>query len=361
MSDPADTTPKASKVKTRLILAIKLVVTAALCAYIVTQVDWGDFWARVRNIHWGWIAVVLVLWQVCLSVSAVKWQQLLKVHGAHYGLWQLHRWYYTSFFLSQFLPSMIGGDAYRIWKTYDNPRGRVAAFLAVFVERATGLLALVFLGYLAAAAYWLTMPGDAAGYELSKWGAVIGTACLIAGAAAAAVGWTLKLHLRLAEHKWCPKPITTLIHYAGDYKHHPMRCAAVVVISFVFHGTRIGNYIVMFYALGVTAGALSVTIATAATTVLGMLPITLGGIGLVDGSFMELMYVYGVARAAGITVALLTRVTIIPLALAGAVMYFTGGTKPPTRQEAEQVMGEGVADAVTDQPEAVPPTAMAAA
>ena len=104
----------------RLWFYIKLVVTVGLIGWILTQVDWAEFWAHLVSFQWWVIAVVMVIWAVALSVSVIKWQQLLRVHGLYYPLGLLHRWYFISYFLSQFLPSIIGGDAFRIYKTLQN-------------------------------------------------------------------------------------------------------------------------------------------------------------------------------------------------------------------------------------------------
>lgn len=317
---PAD--PRGKSLKKRAWFFIKLVVTVGLIGWILTQVDWVDFWNNLISFQWWVITVVMVIWVVALSVSVMKWQQLLRVHGLYYPLGLLHRWYFISYFLSQFLPSMIGGDAFRIYKTLGNGKHRACAVLPVFVERASGLLALLILGAVSALVdWWIT------GNEFSYWATVVSAI----GAGASVLGLIvvggLRLDRRFVAWKRCPSALRSLHAHSADYFTHPRQIIIAAVISFVFHAMRVLVYWLFLFGLsgGDTEWALpsfyAVAVVTAAMTVIGMLPISLGGYGLVDGSFMALMAFYGVPTEAGLTVMLMSRVTALPLAVLGGVLY----------------------------------------
>lgn len=319
-SDPlAGETPReaaAPPSKKRWWFFIKLVVTVGLIGWILTKVDWVEFWNHLVSFQWWVIAVVMLIWAVALLVSVIKWQQLLRVHGLHYPLGLLHRWYFISYFLSQFLPSIIGGDAFRIYKTLQNGKHRACAVLPVFVERASGLLALLILGAVSALVDW-RMTGNV----FSFW-ATVGSA---AGAGAGVLGLLIvggfRLDRKLVAWKKCPGPVRSLHEHSADYFTHPQQIIVAAVISFVFHAMRVMVYWLFLFGLGYETSFFAVAVVTAATTVIGMLPISLGGYGLVDGSFMALMAFYGVPTEVGLTVMLMTRVTSLPVAIVGGVLY----------------------------------------
>ncbi|MFI4860280.1 MAG: lysylphosphatidylglycerol synthase transmembrane domain-containing protein [Phycisphaerales bacterium JB063] len=314
----------------RLLFVLKLVITVALLGWIIAAVDWVDVGQRLAEMSWVVLAVVLLIWTVCVIGSAMKWQQLLAVHGAPYRLWLLTRWYFIAFFLSQFLPSVIGGDGYRVYKTLDNPAGKTSAVLAIFVERATGMLALLALGWVAAVVL-LYQTGD----EVARWLVYFGGGSAAAGIISAAVMMRFKLLGKIARHRRCPGKVRVLIERAWEYREHPWRVLYVALLSFLFHGSRAGLYYLLFWAIAEPQGLMELTVVMAVTTVVSLIPISLNGYGLVDGSFIYLMHQYGATEESALAVMVLIRVTTIPVALLGGVFYFAdSGGRTPRKQEA---------------------------
>ena len=76
----------------------------------------------------------------------------------------------------------------------------------------------------------------------------------------------------------------SLHEHSADYFTHPQQIVVAAVISFVFHAMRVMVYWLFLFGLGYETSFFAVAVVTAATTVIGMLPISLGGYGLVDGS-----------------------------------------------------------------------------
>ncbi|MGD8854516.1 MAG: lysylphosphatidylglycerol synthase domain-containing protein, partial [Gammaproteobacteria bacterium] len=119
----------------KLLFAVKLTITLTLLAWIIVIIDWHLFWSNLTQIDAYIILIVVASRFLGVAISTYKWQQLLAVHGLRYQFGQLHRWYLAGMFLSTFLPTTIGGDGYRIYKTLDNPRAKSCAALPVIVER----------------------------------------------------------------------------------------------------------------------------------------------------------------------------------------------------------------------------------
>lgn len=309
-------TAPSRSVRRRAWLLVRMAVTSGLLLWIAVSVDWDDFRQRLLLLPPAIIGLVLTIRLCGLFLSSWKWQVLLRVHALTYPYGTLTRWYAIGHFLSQFLPSMIGGDGYRVYKTLGNGRHRACAVLPVFVERASGLLALLFTGTIAALLDW-----SRSANALSGWVSVVA----IALAAGALVGVLLVAALnlvgRVLDWKRCPSAVRSLARHAGDYARHPREIVIATGISFVFQGSRIATFWLLLVGLGQDVGFAQVAVVTAVTTVIGMLPFSLGGIGLVDGSFIVLMTFHGVPEEAGLTVMLITRATALPMAMAGGLLY----------------------------------------
>ena len=132
--------------KKRLILALKGLVSATVLVLVYRRVDFAglaDAWDGLR------IAPLVALFALLFLntfISSAKWRLFLAADGVQVPLRTLFGSYLVGTFFNIFLPSNIGGDAYRIYdiaKACDRPVHTVAS---VFTDRLTGFLALALLG-----------------------------------------------------------------------------------------------------------------------------------------------------------------------------------------------------------------------
>ena len=134
----------------RLRKALRIVVPIVLIAALVYGADWSRAAAEIAQIPlWPLIALFLVM-VVELVVSTVKWSGALRMHNLTFPFKYLFRALCSGFFLNSFLPTAIGGDVYRVYRTLPKDNFRSRALSAVLIERAVGLLALLALGGVAA-------------------------------------------------------------------------------------------------------------------------------------------------------------------------------------------------------------------
>lgn len=301
----------------KLLFAVKLIITIILISWIVVYIDWHLFWSNLTRIDPNIILVVVALRFFGIAISTYKWQQLLAVHGLHYQFGQLHRWYLVGMFFSTFLPTSIGGDGYRIYKTLDNPKAKSCAVLPVVVERVTGLFALLLLGYFAAL-YIYFRDADTVAHAI----VIGGTICISGGATLLYLAFRLQLLERFSRLRYCPKQLVTLISFLNDFRQHPRKVSWALAISFLFHANQIFGTWLIFYSLGVIVDPSHLTIAVMAGAVIGLLPISLGGLGLIEVSFIYVMGHFGLNAESVLTTMLLSRGLMIPIILLGARFYY---------------------------------------
>lgn len=319
--------------KKHLWFGIRLIITITLCWWIATQVDWQLLASKLYNASPWLIALVIGLGFVNVAFSSYKWQQLLLMHGLAYPLTRLVRWYLIATFLSRALPTNIGGDAYRIYKTLNNTRGKTCAVLAVIADRLTGLVTLLLMGYVAALISW-----GHTGHPLSANLAALGTAGLIGGLLTLFVLVRWSLMPKLAGIRIGPMSLSALIKHAGEYVRDRRRSAMVMVISLLFHSNRILCMWLLVKAVDASCQVTDLAVALAAMTVIGLLPISIGGLGLVDGAFIVIMGQYGLPQEAALSAMLLTRALVLPIHLLGAVLYFRGDREKLPRREAQDLV-----------------------
>lgn len=302
-----------------LLLLMKVAVTVGLSVWIITLVDWWQFWMALRGSRVGVIAFAWILLVGGLTISAYKWQQLLLVHALRYRLALLVRWYLVAAFLNQFLPSSIGGDGFRIYKTWKNERAKSASVVAIVLERVTGMIALAILGVAASAVLYLQRGDGLAGVV-----AITGSLGLIAGLAIVFLAVRLRLFDRLARGRVGAKWLAGSVALIRDFKRHPQKISLVGAISFGFHVNKIVVVWLLLVSLGERPSLLELTVALFAVELAGLLPISIGGLGVVEGSFIVAMAHFGLNEETSLAAMLLLRVLVIPFSLVGAALYFTG-------------------------------------
>jgi uncharacterized membrane protein YbhN (UPF0104 family) len=316
-----------------LLLGLRLTGTLALCACLVYFVDWRESWQTLRSASLWIIAVVLGVRFFGVAISAYKWEQLLSLHGLTYRLAQLTRWSMACLFLSYFLPTSIGSDSYRIYKTWSNGKRRLYAFTAVLLDRVSGMIALLLLAIAAAIVTFIRTGNPLAGYF-----AQLGGIGLIGGAVALLAVIRMRLHGKFRCGGRLSKVVTAFDRFQVAVQNHPRQIIKIFILSFLFHLSRVCAIWLVLEALGAPASYIVLLFVSGASEALGMLPISLGGLGVVDGSFVFLMSQFGVASQVGLSAMLLARTLLVPMSLIGAYFYFSEG-RPATDKSP---VGDGV-------------------
>jgi uncharacterized membrane protein YbhN (UPF0104 family) len=296
--------------------ALKALVTVALCVLIVWKGDWSSIWQTLRTANPLLMAVVFIGMLLGVSISAFKWRLILSVHGLHFGFNRLQRYYFTSVFFNNFLPSNIGGDVYRIYQTARHQQSRAPAVVAVLTERLTGIWALVALAAVGGALV------QAEGAFKPPWllpvvlvfGAIAMCPLLFLAVWAPATAWMM-------EARWCPAKLKKVLALSGDYRQQPAKTLQIIGISFAFHLFTLSWMLVLSYAAGGMSSLPRLVLGAAISNLAALVPVSLNGIGLFDGSFIYVMGDLGMSFDAALMMMLVIRALLIPLSLIGGLFY----------------------------------------
>lgn len=300
----------------KLSFFVKLTVTSAICSIILWTVDWFAIFKGLQESNPVLIFTVFVLMLLSVTISAYKWQVILSIHDVNFDFRKLHQYYFVAMFLNNLLPSTIGGDGYRIYKTLDNSKSKSSAVVAVFVERITGVLALLFLGYIGG------IISFAQGRDsLSRIVVVIGTIALIILISLIYYAIKFKSPNFLLRRGGYQKIIYTIISHVEDYRRKPYKSLEFILISILFQIHSLGFNFLAIVALGKMCSIFNLAVVVALTNVIATLPISINGIGLMEGSFMYLIGKYNIDSETALLAIIIIRALLIPISLIGGVFY----------------------------------------
>lgn len=135
--------------KRYLNLSLKLLISGSLLGYIFVTNDFSKITSLISNANLNYLLLSILFVILNYVFSSIRWYYLLLEKRP--SLIYLTKLYFVGSFFNNFLPTSIGGDAYKIYKLGEKLESKTDAFTATFLERFLGMFALVIIslyGYL---------------------------------------------------------------------------------------------------------------------------------------------------------------------------------------------------------------------
>ncbi len=227
-------------------------------------------------------------------------------------------------FFNLLLPTSVGGDVVR--SLYLNGRGhrRLAAFLTVLIDRATGLLILLFVACVGV----LASP-----IELKSW-----IVLSVGGMTAAALVGLLLLR---PATRWTRRfeRLRRLRDYAKFYLRLPGLIFSTSIISLGVQAANVLSVWFLGLALGLEVPPVYYWIVVPLVCILTLLPVSVAGVGIREGSMVLLLAPLGVDRDLALCLSMLWFSVLVAVGMIGGVIYLFGKfPRPEARPEAEPTL-----------------------
>lgn len=295
--------------------ALKIVVSVSLLAYLLHSVSWAEMETSLAGARVGPLALAFLILLVQFPVGAWKWSIALSIHDLDWRVLSLLRIGMIAFFLNNFLPTSIGGDVYRAYRTLPADGSMSSSISAILLQRIVGLLALLLVGGIGAFALYLRghehLTGELAiTFVLPPLMAIL--LLLVLNAA--------KLRPLLRRLARLPK-LAPLARNAKLILGRKGRLAYLVFASLVFQLFAVTAIVMLFAAVGETGIVAEIAVVIAASSLASLLPISINSIGLMEGSFALTAQQLGVHYESAVLVALFLRLFMVAASAACALVF----------------------------------------
>ena len=296
---------------------LKILVSISLISVLLWGVDWRDIAGRFQNLDPVLAILSFVFLSIQYPVSAWKWRKALYLHGVQQPYGRLMRILCIAFFFNNFLPTAIGGDAYRAYRTFEQSARPAHAISAVVLERLLGVLALLFLGYLSA--IYLVAFGDLMHRE---W---IAAALILAavGCVICAIAW--RLDLPIVRRFWRKlmrfRKLEPFFDSMRTIKRHRQHLPGLIGLSLLFQAIAVFTVSLLFASIGLTGQLAESGFTAAAAGAAGILPISINGVGVVEGSFVIAAMEAGLPYSESVLVAICLRAYMLLSSIAFGILY----------------------------------------
>lgn len=307
-------------------MLFRLLLTVGVFALLFQIVDFEDLVQTFSSLRLSYVLGLFLISVVMIWLSALKWQVFIKAAGHSVGILRLMRLYTVGYFFNTFTPSYIGGDIARSYQLGRFLGNQERAFVATFLERFTGLLAMSFLGVF----FVLLGTSATAGVELAVFvvGLVAAVLALIFFSPKLAEFFE-KLGLQLVGKVLPEKFAGKLSNFATKIfaamsaaRGDKVVFLKAMLLSLVFHFFTVVNTYVAAKAIGWdTPDFLGLFIVVPLVLLVGMVPLTPSGLGIQEGAFLFFLQRLGATEAQGLSVGIVLRAKVMVVAMLGGLLW----------------------------------------
>ena len=267
-----------------------------------------------ENVDKWLLALAILSFGPALFLMAARLQLLLVASGTRVPFFTLLRLHYLGFFFNSFMPGGAGGDIIKGVYLLRHSAEKEATATMIFVDRVIGLVSLLLLG----GAVVLFARIEGVGFQIAMVSLALGFGCVLFFST-----WFRRLIRYDAIISRLPKAaifknVDAALLSLRDRKGV---IAAGLAMTLFLHLLEVYGVYLAGRALGLHRATFAHYLAFVPIGYLAnSIPISFGGVGLMEGAFLKLFRDAGVATATqGFMLGILARIIILVWSLLGAV------------------------------------------
>jgi uncharacterized protein (TIRG00374 family) len=312
--------------------AMRLLVSAGLLVALVMRINLQQLLALAVGLDWAWMIPPFLFFWLGMALTSFRWQAVLSDFQIRERVGILFWLTLLGFFWNNFLPSTVGGDGYRFLRLRArHPGGDAAVFSSVFLDRIYGFLTLLVFHFAFLPFYWQDVSRD----PWLKW---IEAAILLATLAAASI-WIMRRRFDALSVKGEGRlarlvreafgKVRKILAYIEQQRPVTFWRAGLVSLIFVLlNGLAFWFY---FLALGEHPDLSLTVYASTLAAAVGVLPVTVNGLGLMEAMYVLLLAPTGLGRESILLAAFLGRGMNLAIAIGSGIGYALESILTPRR------------------------------
>lgn len=284
------------------------IIATILFIRSLMKLNWIGAWDIFKSLPAYLVLLALSLYTIGMLANGVRWHILLRTAAIQIPAWETIKIVFLGAFISNYLPSTIGGDAIRFLSVLRFTTRRTVAFTSVILDRALNVTAMfTIVPFSLVTFYPIFKQGDL----FSTTGSF--TLPVVLGSSISTTGW-------FSRYK---RSFTSWLAKVWDAIKIWLRSPLSLLLAFIVSWLSI---FVVFLAIWILAQGMGIQVAlyqvmgvTAITYILTLLPISVNGYGVREVAITTLYLELGATLEQASTLALLTRALMLLVTLPGAL------------------------------------------
>lgn len=290
------------KNKNTLKTIVKIIISGSLIYYLFTKkVNISEVAANFKLLDWRYVVLMALIIIIHYSISSFRWKSLL-IHERSNEVSRLYllKLYFEGAFFNNFMPTSIGGDAYKIVKLGRKIKDPATGFSSVFTERFTGILMLFLIGLLSSS-------------KQLGWGVLVLIIWLISG-----------FYIGMYVLKILSKKISFVRRIYDAlmvYKDYPKVLFFAMFTSLLIQLLSIFTQYLAFRAVGIKLPVFYSLMAFPIITLAGFFIPSINGLGVQDMMYVSMFSFVGVSQGIAATVSITYHIVRMGVSLIGGILY----------------------------------------
>jgi glycosyltransferase 2 family protein len=302
-----------------VVLALKVLLSSALIAYVATRVDLGLLLVQLKTIHLGQLALAGGVLFVQIVIGAVRWRSIILFMGAKVALLATVRIYCIGVFFNMWTPGGLLGDAVRIWHAHRAGLTLPFAIGSVVLDRIAVVLSLI----LATTSLQYFLP--AAVRSRFQIVGALDLFSLFAIMSIAGVGLLICLD-RLPASLQSRKPIAGLLTLSLSARRvflNPAALASVLLLAVTSQAFVCAAIYTLARSLDIGIGLLDCMVLMPPVILLSLLPVSIGGWGVRESVMVFVLGLIGIASEQALLLSVLLGLAGMAISLPGWILWMT--------------------------------------
>lgn len=273
-------------------ILLRWLVPLGLIAFLLWQADWQEIWPLLAGVSWTSLLASALAFLLAQWIIAVRWQFLLRAQEIRIPLTRLAWLVLVGAFASNFLPTTVGGDLVKMAALAQGQPKRAVAVASVVADRLFNLAAM-FL--------WLPFAVTLRGADpLLETGAA-STSALMRMPFVGKI-WPRLRRVFEAGRAWFTSPRMVIV---------------ALSLSWLSIGASFVSFWIVTLAVGIPISFWQASAVAALSYFAALLPISINGWGLLEGSVTLLLVTQGASYEQGVAAAALIRLVTMAVSLLG--------------------------------------------
>jgi uncharacterized protein (TIRG00374 family) len=295
--------------------AVKVLVSVGALTLLLVAVDWQTAMRDLRRVDLLPLSIASVILCAQFLIASRKWQIALAMHGLSWRVIPLVRISLIGFFLNNFLPTAIGGDIYRAYRTLPADGQKSRAISALLLDRLSGMVALFVVAAVGAVAVFAQRRDPFSALLVVLF---IGPLVL-----AAMLPWLARVSvIRRALRKLAAIPkLEPLVHNTRLILSRKRQLVDVLAVALVFQTLAVVAIYYLFVSVDTYGVMAESAVIGAASVLASLLPVSINGIGVMEGSFALTAVRLEVGFESAVIVSLMLRLSSVVFSVIGVGVF----------------------------------------
>jgi hypothetical protein len=322
--------------KPSISLIVRIIVSAALVMLLlyIMRGKYGEVLLVLKDTNPMLFFAALLLFMVAISISSLRLKLIIDAQGSiKVSFFETISLTFIGYFFNNFLPTAIGGDVVKAYYLSRKSTEKTPSFTSVFVDRAIGLLTMIFMAFVAL--FFVDNRVLDEGIKSS----------IVLIAAVSAIVIVFMMNRRIAQKfsaaLFLVRPLEDKLrkvyNAVNKYRNHNLLMFQSFVISALSQLLFFFSIGVIAFSVGARISVLNVLLRMPIISMMSLLP-SINGLGLREGSTV-LLFGPLIGKEKAFAVSILWLFLLLVISLVGGAIY---GLSPQFRvklKEAEKVKG----------------------